>query len=70
MYKSYFDEETRKKLENVKGVIFEIRIRLGRKIIVVSEDGDYYLDIMADSLYINNLFKGRLKSWLLRKMCG
>ena len=57
MYKSYFDEETRKKLENVKGIIFEIRIRLGRKIIVVSEDGDYYLDIMADSLYINNLFK-------------
>lgn len=57
MYKSYFDEETRKKIEKVEGIIFEIRIRLDRKIIVATEKGDYYLDIMADSLYINSLFK-------------
>lgn len=57
MYKSYFDEETRKKLENVKEIIFEIRIRLNRKIIVATNKGDYYLDIMADSFYINNMFK-------------
>lgn len=57
MYKSYFDEETRNKLLKINDIIFEIRIRLGRKIIVVTEKGDLFLDIRADSLYINSLFK-------------
>lgn len=57
MYKSYFDDETKKKLENVKGIIFEIRIRLYRKIIALTDNGEVVLDIVADSSYINNLFK-------------
>ncbi len=57
VYKNYFDDETKKKLEKVKDVIFEIRIRVGRKIIVSAQEGEVLLDITADSLYINNLFK-------------
>ena len=57
MYKNYFDEETRKKLDAITEIIYEIRIRLGRKIIVYTQKGDYFLDIRADCIYINNLFK-------------
>lgn len=57
MYKSYLDEETRNKLSKINDVIFEIRIRLDRKIIVATEKGNVFLDIRADSLYINSLFK-------------
>lgn len=57
MYKSYFDDETRKKLEGIDDTIFEIRIRLGRKVVVSASNGEIVLDVMADSSYINNLFK-------------
>ncbi len=57
MYRSYFDDETKRKLESIKGIIFEIRIRLGRKIIVYTNNGETVLDIIADGAYINNLFK-------------